>query len=501
MKIFKFFTLIFLFNLLLVFKASQGLALLATSTWDGSANTLWTTAANWDALPANNSALIFPPGAMRLSNNNDFSNGTAFAIIFTGSGYTLSGSSVVPIGLSADQPSGVNTVNLDLALNGVLDIEVTNSGADLNIGGNIDLNTFNLIISGAGETNISGDILGTAGLTKQDQGILTLSGSNAYTGATAVQGGVLILENGSGSATGSGALSLDTGTELQGDGQTDSSLTVNSGAQVTPGNSPGILAVGSTVFQGDALFQVEINGPVAGSEYSVLAVTGSVTLNNPILRIALGPAVTAGDDFVIINNDLGDDVSGQFFDLPEGETFTLVGLDDVGFRITYQGGDGNDIELFSIPTISIDDVTVEEPSAGTANATFTVSLSETSGDTISVDFATADGTATGGVDYEDQDGTLSFSPGQTTKTINVVINSDSTVEQNETFFIDLFNPTNASVAVDQATGTITPPFSPNGNGGCLLVHEAAESRGALVFILSLATILALRLHRRLSQNK
>ena len=68
--------------------------------------------------------------------------------------------------------------------------------------------------------------------------------------------------------------------------------------------------------------------------------------------------------------------------------------------------------------VSINDVTVTEGNSGTVNANFTVSLSAASGQTVSVDYATADGTATAPGDYTAAGGNLVFAPGQVTKTVD-----------------------------------------------------------------------------------
>ncbi len=107
------------------------------------------------------------------------------------------------------------------------------------------------------------------------------------------------------------------------------------------------------------------------------------------------------------------------------------------------------------PEIVINDVTVTEGNTGTINATFTVTLTATSAQTVTVDFATADGTATVGADYQSNNGTLTFVPGDTTKTITVLVNGDTLDEAAETFFVNLSNVANAVIIDNQGLGTIT----------------------------------------------
>ena len=104
--------------------------------------------------------------------------------------------------------------------------------------------------------------------------------------------------------------------------------------------------------------------------------------------------------------------------------------------------------------ISIGDVTVTEGNTGTRAATFTVTLSAASTQTVTVAYATGNGTATAGSDYQAASGTLTFAPGETSKTITVLVNGDRLGEPNETFFVNLSSPTNATIADGQGVGTI-----------------------------------------------
>jgi hypothetical protein len=85
---------------------------------------------------------------------------------------------------------------------------------------------------------------------------------------------------------------------------------------------------------------------------------------------------------------------------------------------------------------------------------FDVTLSAPSGKTVSVGYATANGTATAGSDYQAASGTLSFPPGTTTRTVSVTILADGLVEPTETFTLSLSSPTNATIADGTGTGTI-----------------------------------------------
>jgi len=105
------------------------------------------------------------------------------------------------------------------------------------------------------------------------------------------------------------------------------------------------------------------------------------------------------------------------------------------------------------PAINISDVTITEGNTGTRTAVFTVSLSTAATQPISVVFATANGSAVGS-DFQAANGTLNFAPGDTTKTFDVVVNSDRAGELDETFVVNLSQATNAVIADSQGVGTI-----------------------------------------------
>src|SRR5439155_6862973 len=87
--------------------------------------------------------------------------------------------------------------------------------------------------------------------------------------------------------------------------------------------------------------------------------------------------------------------------------------------------------------------------SGTADAVFTVILSTASGQTVTVNYSTADGTAAAGADYVAASGTLTFPPGSTTQTIVVTVNGDTLNEANETFFVKLSSQVNAALRSEE----------------------------------------------------
>lgn len=108
----------------------------------------------------------------------------------------------------------------------------------------------------------------------------------------------------------------------------------------------------------------------------------------------------------------------------------------------------------ALPSVSVTDVNLTEGNSGTKNATFTVTLSQASANAVTVSYQSANGTASAGSDYTAASGTLTFAPGETSKTVTVSINGDTTVESDETLTLTLSSPSGATLGRAVATGTI-----------------------------------------------
>ncbi len=106
------------------------------------------------------------------------------------------------------------------------------------------------------------------------------------------------------------------------------------------------------------------------------------------------------------------------------------------------------------PTLSIGNVSMNEGNSGTSAFTFTVTRSGDTSGTSTVQFNTADGTASSSSDYTANNGTVTFAAGQTIQTVTVNVKGDTTVESDETFFVNLSIPVGATIANGKGTGTI-----------------------------------------------
>ena len=119
------------------------------------------------------------------------------------------------------------------------------------------------------------------------------------------------------------------------------------------------------------------------------------------------------------------------------------------------------------PAITISDVALAEGHGGQTAFVFTVSLSQASSTEVSVRYATANGTARAGDgDFVGKSGTLTFAPGETTKTITVLVNGDNRLESDEQFFVNLSGARNATIADARGIGTILNDDPLYGGGGC-----------------------------------
>ncbi len=107
------------------------------------------------------------------------------------------------------------------------------------------------------------------------------------------------------------------------------------------------------------------------------------------------------------------------------------------------------------PGLSIRDASVDEGDSGSAAMRFTVTLSPAATGTVTVDWATADGTATAGADYTAGSGSLTFDDGDASKEVSVPVTGDNVDEAaGETFTVTLSGAAGATIGDAEATGTI-----------------------------------------------
>ena len=163
------------------------------------------------------------------------------------------------------------------------------------------------------------------------------------------------------------------------------------------------------------------------------------------------PGETGKTVAVQVNGDLLDEAD---------ETLTLALSAPVNATLGTTSAVGTIVDNDPTPTVGIGDVTLAEGQTGTTAATFAVTLSAPSGRTVTVGFATADGSAVAPGDYAAVSGVVTFAAGETSKPVTVLVNGDIAVEPNETWTVALSAPSNATIADGTGLGTIINDDSP-----------------------------------------
>ena len=387
----------------------------ATRTWDGGGSDInWMTAANWvgDVAPQTGDSLVFPAGAARRANTNNFPAGTTFGTItLTGDGYSLNG----------------NAINLNTRL--------TSSSP------------------GTSGNAVGFAIAGSASVVVED-GSLRLSGANTYRGPTTVSDAPSsVTSNPILEITGvqpNSAVTIQAGCQLQGSGTTGPVVMV--GGLLAP-STFGMTVTGDLTMTSNASFSPRIDS----SSAQPLRVLGAVNLGNASANFGFisDGDLAVGNTLVLIANDGADPVGGTFRDKPEGHVSREV--TGLILRLTYVGGDGNDIAVTRLepPAISIDDVTIVESDTGTV-AQFTATIANRPIDEpAAVSFRTVDGTALAGTDYTAASGRVTFPVGTDSATIGVTVTGDTANEPHETFTVQLLSPGGGAKIVDaEGLGTI-----------------------------------------------
>ena len=251
------------------------------------------------------------------------------------------------------------------------------------------------------------------------------------------------------------------------------SLSIND-VSLTEGNSGTKLATFTVTLSAASTSTVTVNyatangSATAGSDY--VATSGTLTF-------------AAGTTTKTLSVTVNGDTTGE----PD-ETF-LVNLSvPSGATIADAQGIGTILNDDSLPTISINDVSVTEGNSGTKPATFTLTLSAASASPVSVTYATANGTASAPTDYAALGGTVTFPAGTTTQTLSVLVNGDTTAEPNETFTVNLSGASGATIARAQGTGTIVnddAATSPSLSIGDVSILEGNSGTKNAAFVVTL----------------
>lgn len=182
-------------------------------------------------------------------------------------------------------------------------------------------------------------------------------------------------------------------------------------------------------------YATSVGTATAGNDY--------VAVNPTQIAFTVGQTVTLAR--VLINGDSLNEANETFFvNLSSAINATISDTQALGVILNDDAA----------PAISINDVSISEGNSGVISLTFNVTLSAASGQTVYVNFATADGIARSTSDYGARNGTLIFSPGITSQNVVISVVGDTTVEGNETLYVLLSSAINASIRRGRGVGTI-----------------------------------------------
>nr|MDQ3330494.1 FG-GAP-like repeat-containing protein [Planctomycetota bacterium] len=204
-------------------------------------------------------------------------------------------------------------------------------------------------------------------------------------------------------------------------------------------------------------------GSGVGADY--FAKSGTVTF---------GPGETSKTITITIRGDL---------DVEANETFFVTLSNATGGATLPAPVATGTIVNDDTPSISISDPVVTE---GSGNATFVITLSKAVNSPVTVTYTTANQSATAGQDYAAKSGTVTFMPGETSKSITIVINDDNIAESLETFVMNLSNATNGTIVKAAGTATINDDDTPTVTIVNSVTQSEGDGPGTMVFTVTLS---------------
>jgi Ca2+-binding RTX toxin-like protein len=218
---------------------------------------------------------------------------------------------------------------------------------------------------------------------------------------------------------------------------------------VTPSNN--VVTEGNSGTSQNMTFTLTLSAPLTQAA-SISYATADVTANKGLDYTATSGTVTFADGETVKTFNV--QILGDNFNEPT-ETFNLNFSNPQGaIAPAVSSVTGTILDNDALAVISVTGASIAEGDSGTKNLNFILSLSAPSGQIVTINYATADGTATAGSDYTAISGTASFAAGATGTIVSVPIIGDTNVELDEIFTLNLSNASGANIAVASAIGTI-----------------------------------------------
>jgi fibronectin-binding autotransporter adhesin len=206
-------------------------------------------------------------------------------------------------------------------------LQIGNNGTTGSISSNIT-NNATLAFQRSNSHTHAGVISGSGAVIQRGAGTLVLTGANSYTSGTTVTTGTLLVNNSSGSGTGSGGVVVAASATLGGTGTIAGPVTVNFGGHIAPGASIESLHVGSLTLAAGSILDFELDTLLGVDTSDLITVTtpGGLLINGGTLNLTSGGAMTAGTYMLI---DYNGTLGGSFGNItlgntPSGFTYNLV---------------------------------------------------------------------------------------------------------------------------------------------------------------------------------
>lgn len=317
---------------------AAGSAAAATLSWTGAAGNTWSNAANWNPSisPRNNDTLSFA-GGLNQNTVNDLAPDVVLTYVLATGGFSISGNTIrVTSGIAC------NAVNAPVQAMGNFTML---SGGTFN--STFDVNGYALQMNA--NATFNGPLIGAGSITTitQASSTWTFNAASPFTGSLIANGPATIFVNAD--------MRFATFTSYYSMGGTGRTGPLNSYGLFSPGAEgykAGAFPTGNLILRH---YRAEVLGTTAGTTYDQIQVTGTVALNSGVFSVHVaGFQPTPGQTFTIISNDGSDPVSGTFIvpsgALAEGATIAAEDNGNALFRVTYKGGDGNDVVLTAVAT-------------------------------------------------------------------------------------------------------------------------------------------------------